>query len=156
VYEKSEVAGNYIPTILNGAISNSFSFKSNTENSVVVSDVNGDCVHAVVAELRGTIQVHLQEDNPSMEHKIILIGDSNMRGYISTLQTLLDNNYKLYSIVKPGSDSNELLNTAKETSKKLTQKDIIVLCYGTNDFNQRNSGKKLPQYFSEHKEVHNE
>jgi len=41
--------------------------------------------------------------------------------------------------VKPGSDSNELLNTAKETSKKLTQKDIIVLCYGTNDFNQRNS-----------------
>jgi len=146
VNEKNEDAGNYIRTIVNGAISNSFSFKSNTENSVV-SDVNGDCVHAVVAELRETIQVHLQEDNPSMEHKIILIGDSNMRGYASTLHTLLDSNYKLYSIVKPGSDSNELLNTAKQTSKKLTQKDIIVLCYGTNDFNQRNSGKNYPNTF---------
>jgi len=155
VNKKNEDAGNYIPTIVNGAISNSFSFKSNTENSVVVSDVNGDCVHAVVAELGETIQVHLQEDNPSMEHKIILIWDSNMRGYVSTLQTLLDSNYKLYSIVKPGSDSNELLNTARETSKKLTQKYIIVICYGTNDFNQRNSGKKTTQYFSEHKEVHN-
>ena len=85
--------------------------------------------------------------NPSMEHKIILIGDSNMRGYASTLQTLLDSKYKLCSIVKPGSDSNELLNTAKETSKKLTQKDIIVLCYGTNDFNQRNSWKNYPNTF---------
>jgi len=146
VNEKNENAGNYIPTIVNGAISNSFSFKSTTENSVV-SDVNGDCVHAVVAELRETMQVHLQKDNPSMEHKIILIGDSNMRGYVSTLQTLLDSNYKLYSIVKPGSDTNELLNTAKETSKKLTQKDIIVLCYGTNDFNQRTSGKNYPNTF---------
>jgi len=147
VNEKNEDVGNYIPTIVNGAISNSFPFKSTTENSVVVSDVNGDSVHAVVVELRETIQVHLEEDNPSMEHKIILIGDSNMRGYVSTLQTLLDSNYKLYSIVKPGSDTNELLNTAKGTSKKLTQQDIIVLCYGTNDFNQRNPGKNYPNTF---------
>ena len=55
----------------------------------------------------------MENDNTPLEHRIILIGDSNIRGYASTLQTLLDSNYKLYSIVKPGSNSDELLKTAK-------------------------------------------
>jgi hypothetical protein len=89
----------------------------------------------------------MEKDNTPLEHRIILIGDSNIRGYASTLQTLLDSNYKLYSIVKPGSDSDELLKTAKKTIKQLTQKDMIVLCYGTNDCNQRSSKGSYPNTY---------
>jgi sugar diacid utilization regulator len=43
--------------------------------------------------------------------------------------------------VKSGSNTNEMLKTAKETIKELTQKHVMVLCYGTNGLNQRNIKK---------------
>jgi hypothetical protein len=144
---KNEDTVNYIPTIVNGTTSNSFILESTLDNSAVTSGVNGDCTHRVVDELRESIKVHLKKDNPPLEHRILLIGDSNIRGYASTLQTLLDSNYKIYSIMKPGSDTNELLKTTKVTINQLSQKDMIVLCYGTNDFNQRSLKKIIPILF---------
>jgi hypothetical protein len=141
---------------VNGIISNSFTPESTLVNSAIISDVKGECVHRTVVELRETIQGHLKKDNPYVEHKVIVIEDSNMKGVASTLQTLLGCNYKFYSIVKPGSNTNELLKTAKETIKELTQKDIIVLCYGTNDLNQRNVKKKLSKYLPELKGIYSE
>ena len=35
--------------------------------------------------------------------------------------------------MKPGSKSNELKETAKETIRQLSSNDLIVVCYGTND-----------------------
>jgi len=145
--EKEEEGVNHIPIIVNGSLSNSSTLKLTLVNDVIDSDVNGDCIQNVVAELRENIQGQLKEDDPSIEHKVILVGDSNMRGVANNIQTLVGSNYKLYSIVKPGSDTNELLQTAKETSKNLTQKDIIVLFYGTNDFNQRSAKKNYPNTF---------
>ena len=89
VNEKNEEPGNYIPTIVNGIISNTFTLESTLVNSAIISDVKGDSVHRAAVELGETIQSHPQKDNPYIEHKVIVIGDSNMRGVASTLQTLL-------------------------------------------------------------------
>ena len=68
------------------------------------------------------------------KHRIIVIGDSNIRGYRCNLNSLLSNNYKLYSLAKPGSNSNELHQTAKEELSQLSNNDAIVVCSGTNDY----------------------
>jgi len=99
----------------------------------MASAVNGDMNQKAITELREYINVQLKMKNHSLKHQIILIGDSNMRGYACSLPTLLDREYNVYSVVKPGSSSKELLHTTKESIKHLTQNDMVVLCYGTND-----------------------
>ena len=56
----------------------------------------------------------------SIKHRIILIGDSNIKGYVCNLKPLLSSNYELYNVVKPGSTTNEL----KETAKKRDQSNL--------------------------------
>ena len=48
--------------------------------------------------------------------------------------------------MKPGSSTNELEKTATETISYLNHNDMIILCYGTNDFDhksKKNLKKKL-------------
>jgi len=67
-------------------------------------------------------------------HRVILIGDSNMKGYGVYLNLLLSNNYNLHSVTKPGSGSNELNQTAKEEISQLSHEDGIIIFSGTNDY----------------------
>jgi len=76
----------------------------------MVSAVNGDMIQKVITDLRESINVQLKMKNHSLKHQIILIGDSNLRGYACSLQTLLDIEYNIYGVVKPGSSSKELLS----------------------------------------------
>ena len=76
-----------------------------------------------------------------------------MRGYVSSLEPLLNSNYKLYSVMKPRSSTNELEKSATETISYLNHNDMIILCYGTNDFDQKSKKKSkkdiilhLPEY----------
>jgi len=70
----------------------------------------------------------------SQKNRIILIGDSNIKGYMCNLNPLISSNYELYSIVKPGSTTNELKETAKKEISQLSHDDLIVICSGTNDY----------------------
>jgi len=70
----------------------------------------------------------------SKKHKVVLIGDSNTRGYVHKLESLLNNNYELYSIIKPGATTNELKETAKEEVSRLSSNDVILVSYGINDY----------------------
>ena len=68
------------------------------------------------------------------KHRIILIGDSNIKGYVCNLKTFLSNNYELYSVVKPGSSTSELNESEKQEVSHLSYDDIIVICSGSNDY----------------------
>jgi hypothetical protein len=59
----------------------------------------------------------------SKEHRIILIGDSNIKGYVCNLKPLLSSNYDLYSVVKPESCTSELKESAKEEVSQLSHDD---------------------------------
>ena len=45
----------------------------------------------------------------------------------------MGDNFDIYSVVKPGSHSSQLLETTNQEIKKLSSDDVVVICSGTND-----------------------
>jgi hypothetical protein len=101
--------------------------------------VNSAKTNSVITNLRESINIYHNGNHSPKKHQIILIGDSNIRGYASSLEPLLNSNYNLYSVVKPGSGTNELEKSAIEEIRQLNHDDITILCYGTNDLDLKNS-----------------
>jgi len=58
----------------------------------------------------------------------------HIKGYACALKPLLSSKYDLYSIVKPGSTTNELNETAKDEVRKLSHEDAIIICSGSNNY----------------------
>jgi len=69
------------------------------------------------------------------QHKITMIGDSFLRGIRENVELSLSNKFGVYSMVKPGWEINTLLESANSVLGGLTQRDIILICGGSNDFN---------------------
>jgi hypothetical protein len=69
------------------------------------------------------------------QHKVTMIGDSFLRGIRDNVELSLSNNFSTCSMVKPGGDLTTLLESANSATESLTQKDVIVICGGLNDFN---------------------
>ena len=68
-------------------------------------------------------------------HKVTLIGDSFLRGIGENVELSLSNKFGIYSMLKPGCKLNTLLQSANRASGSLTDKDVIFICGGANDFN---------------------
>ena len=81
----------------------------------------------VITDLRESTNVYQNRKHPSTIHQVVLIGDSNMRGYVSSLEPLLNSNYNLYSVMKTGSDTNELKKSANEMKPHLWRHDNTLL-----------------------------
>jgi len=116
-----------IPTIVNGV--------TNVNPTSVTVPKYSDSTKNRINNLRETINVLNREKcSLSKKHKVILIGDSKIKGYACNLKSLLSDNYNFFSTVKPGSTTNELKESAKEEVGKLSLNDVIILCSGTNDY----------------------
>ena len=59
------------------------------------------------------------------------------------LKSLLSSNYELCSVVKPGSSTGELKETAKEKVSQLSHDDLTVICSGSNDYELNGSSLTL-------------
>jgi lysophospholipase L1-like esterase len=128
---ESDGETNHIPSIINGTTNMTHTSRSNPGNNVSVRNL--------LHELRETINVNSRELRPpSKKHKVVLIGDSNTRGYVYKLESLLNNNYELYSVIKPGATTSELKETAKEEVSRLSCNDVILISYGINDYEVNN------------------
>ena len=150
---KKEDSVNFIPTIVNGITKKTTISETMLEVSEVYSEVNGDTIDGIITDLKESNNIHQNKKHPSSQHQVVFIGDSNIRGYVSSLEPLLNSNYSLYSVMKPGSSTNELGKSATETISYLNHNDMIILCYGTNDFDQKSKKKSekdtvlhLPEY----------
>jgi len=64
-----------------------------------------------------------------------MIGDSFLRGIRENVELSQSNKFGIYSIVKLGCELNTLLESANSVLGSLTQRDIILICGGSNDFN---------------------
>ena len=85
-----------------------------------------DSTKNLIQNLRETIQVRNKKKVPhSKKHRIILIGDNNIKGHASNLKSILSNNYEFYSITKPGSTTSELKESAKMEIRQLSHDDVI-------------------------------
>jgi trans-2-enoyl-CoA reductase len=76
----------------------------------------------------------------SKKHKVLLIGDSHIRGSAASLIVSLGSRFEVCGVVKPGSNTETLIMTAKSDMEAITKKDFLIICSGTNDMD-RNSSK---------------
>ena len=103
-----------IPTLVNGVTS----VNPNPKTAPKYSESTGNLIN----KLRETINVYNKEKcSRSKKHRLILIGDSSIKGHVCNLKPLLSSNCELYSVVKPGSTTVEL----KETAKKIDQLNLL-------------------------------
>ena len=99
-----------IPTVVNRVMS----VHSNNKLKQEVSDLNNDMITNHINKLSESVKVLNQVKRPGVsKHRILLVGDSHIRGYASALKPLLNNNYDFYGVVKPGSATSELFNQQK-------------------------------------------
>lgn len=117
----------HIPTIANGEISETLNSNVNLINA------KEDNMQNFINELKIELTNQLSSYSLNRKHKIICVGDSHTRGFSTILTNLMGDNFEFYSVVKPGSNSNQLLETARQEIKKLSSHDALVICSGTND-----------------------
>ena len=82
---------------------------------------------------------NIRKRNFQYKKHVILIGDSHMRGYAANMKTLLSDQFEVYGVVKPGSVSSALMESAKNYIGKLTSDDVLLVCSSTNHLEIGNS-----------------
>jgi hypothetical protein len=103
----------HIPTILNG--------KTEVKNTgVTKNEVNYK---------NGKNNTH-----DCKQHKVIMIGDSFIRGITDNVEMSISDRFGIYSLLHPGGNLDTILHSAYKASENLTKKDLIYVCGGTNDF----------------------
>jgi hypothetical protein len=114
-----------IPTIVKGVTNNNCKSEDTPNCNDEIGVISGKLTKTLIS---------CNKNTATKKHKIIFMGDSYIRGYVSKLKPQLNNNFELYSTVKPGSSTKELNKTAKKEISQLSQDDLIAICSGTNDY----------------------
>ena len=87
-----------------------------------------------INNLRKTIENrNNREHSYAAKHRIILLGDSHVRGYASSLKSVLNSEYDILGVIRPGSGSSELKESAKEEIGQFSYNDLIINSSGTHD-----------------------
>jgi len=123
----------HIPTVVNGAVSETAS------NKVELCNAKEGSMQNFINKLKTELTDQRNSYPTNKKHKIVCIGDSHVKGFTNTLSNLMGNNFDLYGVVKPGSNSSQLLETAKQEIEKLSSEDILVICSGANDLSTNKS-----------------
>ena len=120
----------HIPTIVNGVVR----VNSKVKKELELSDTPATLLKNTISNLRLTIK-NLTDNAPPplFKHRIILLGDSHLRGYARSLQSIVNKDYDILGIVKPGSCSNELKESIIEDLAQCSPNDLILINTGTND-----------------------
>jgi hypothetical protein len=114
---------NYIPTIINGRIN--LTMKNNKNNSVISK------LHYIRNLLKeSTVEMLNNKAKYSKchKHKVLLMGDSHVRGSAAKMTASLDAQFNVCGVVKPGSVAKSLIETVKEV-ERLTMNDFLSKLY---------------------------
>ena len=101
-----------IPTLVNG-VTNKASSKTLPSNC----NVNNTEIKLLINNLMTSIK----EQNTCIQasdsaHRVILCGDSHMKGFSKSIQSLLCSDFKLFTVVKLGSSTSALSESMVETA----------------------------------------
>jgi hypothetical protein len=124
--QESESEPEHIPVIVNGCTA---SFKMRDRDLYKNSELT--YTQNLVLELRVKLMNSKKSFTKSTKHKILLIGNSHLRGCAANLKILLNDQFEVSGTIKPRADS-KILEQATSDIEKLTPKDAIILCCGTN------------------------
>jgi len=70
------------------------------------------------------------------QRKVILLGDSHIRGCSEKLADLLGNSYNVIGITKPNANVKAVTDSINLKTEQLTKKDVVILCGGTRDISK--------------------
>jgi hypothetical protein len=69
----------------------------------------------------------------SATDKVLLIGDSHLRGCAVNMEVFLNARFEVCGFIKPGAVSKIVMESAKRDTEKLTMDDLLIMCSGAND-----------------------
>lgn len=75
------------------------------------------------------------------KHRVLLLGDSQMRGCADVLKKKLNSEFEIEGIVKPGAKAKDVLGT--NIDKGMSTSDVIVICAATNDISKNEAKEGL-------------
>ena len=70
----------------------------------------------------------------NLKHKIVVNGDSHVKGFSTALQSVLTSECETFGVTKPGLSSNMLSESITVTIKQLSKEDVLVISGGSNDY----------------------
>jgi hypothetical protein len=76
------------------------------------------------------------------EHKVLLIGYSHTRNFAANVKTNIMDNFEVQGFVKPGAETDILVNSATSDRPimNLTKSDVLIFSGGANTVGKNNSG----------------
>ena len=79
------------------------------------------------------------------QNKIIILGDSHVRGCAQEVQHNLGHDFEVQGTVKLGANTEIIVNTSPNITRKLTKRDVVVVWGGTRDVGRNETKKGLHQ-----------
>ena len=119
-----------IPTIINGRLS--------TENTG--QTVQQGTSHQGKRNLNLINKIAKSERR---KHKILIIGDSHVRGLSERIMDHLDDSYSVFGISKPNANIAAITSQTNLKVENLTKDDIVIFLGGTNDISKKETKKGL-------------
>jgi hypothetical protein len=98
----------------------------------VLSNITNNCDQQKRLEATNKKQI-ARNKNKLGKNKIILMGDSHMKGYASELVKRLDNKFELMGTVMPRARIQNTVQLCDQEVNSLTKEDMVILWGGSND-----------------------
>jgi hypothetical protein len=122
-----------------------------TKNDNNNNSANNDRDHILNFVRESTVKVldNKAKYSSCSKHKILVMGDSHLRECAAKIIASLDTRFNVCGIVKPGSNTESLIEMVKGEVGKLTMNDFLIICSGTNDTDtnpSRNAFKNITDF----------
>jgi len=135
---------NFVPTIVNGQIN-----PTKKDNNLNSTNNKLDHIHNLLRESTTKLLNNKAKYSSYCKHKVLLMGDSHLRGCAAKMIASLDACFEVCGVVKPGLATDSLTKTAKGDVGKLMMNDFLIICSGTNDIDRnysRNAFKNITNF----------
>jgi hypothetical protein len=131
-YEKDSKNDTYIsriPTLVNGQIC----LEEEEERNKHEESDNKSRIQLSLSEATCKLIATKKRFSNSNEHKVLLIGDSHIRGCAEHIKIFLQQQFEVCGYVKPGASTKLVLESVKSDIEKFTMDDFVIVSSGSNN-----------------------
>jgi len=119
-----------IPTIINGRVSREGTSRPIQRRTLQQGKMNPNITMKTVKSM-------------CKRHKILVIGDSHVRGLSEKISNCLDDTSSAFGITKPNADIETIPSPIHLKTGNLTKEDLIIFLGGTKDISRNEANKGL-------------
>jgi len=86
-------------------------------------------------------------NNAQNKHRIVLLGDSQVRGYSEKLLDKLGSSYNITGITKPNANIEAITNSISLKDEYLTKNEVVIIYGGTRDVAKNEAQNVLRSFY---------